>query len=314
MQQTLAKKILSIAGGIEITHSELIQPLWSNYGELLRVSLEGSKHTSVIVKHISLPNRDTHPRGWNTDLSQQRKLKSYKVETAWYQGFGQKTDTECKTPEFIGFSKKGNERILVMEDLNTSGFPLRKQEVSIHEMQACLYWLAHFHSKFMGSQPTDLWEKGSYWHLDTRPDEWHTMSNVRLKNAAKTIDQELSRATFQTIIHGDAKLANFCFAEDGFKVAAVDFQYVGKGCGVKDVAYFLSSCLHEEALDAHAGKLLQYYFESLQEGLDRYHQDFDKQALVEEWERLYPYAWADFYRFLDGWSPGHWKVHGYSKM
>ena len=24
-------------------------------------------------------------------------------------------------------------------------------------------------------------------------------------------------------------------------------------------------------------------------------------------------AWTDFYRFLKGWSPGHWKIHSYSE-
>jgi len=28
---------------------------------------------------------------------------------------------------------------------------------------------------------------------------------------------------------------------------------------------------------------------------------------------LYSVAWTDFYRFLKGWSPGHWKIHSYSE-
>jgi Ser/Thr protein kinase RdoA (MazF antagonist) len=59
---------------------------------------------------------------------------------------------------------------------------------------------------------------------------------------AAVIDQVLNNCSYQTIVHGDAKLANFCFSKEG-AVSAVDFQYVGGGCGMKDVAYFLGSCL-----------------------------------------------------------------------
>ena len=92
-----------------------------------------------------------------------------------------------------------------------------------------------------------LWECGSYWHLGTRPDELAALEDGPLKTTAPLIDQALRQSQFQTIIHGDAKLANFCFARhhntaNGSTVAAVDFQYVGAGCGIKDVTYFLGSC------------------------------------------------------------------------
>ncbi|ELR71518.1 hypothetical protein C900_02581 [Fulvivirga imtechensis AK7] len=206
---------------------------------------------------------------------------------------------------------KGNELLLIMEDLNASGYHIRldPDEVTLENAKNCLTWLANFHARFMGVAPLGLWPVGAYWHLDTRPDEWERMENVSLKHAAKDIDDRLQRAKYQTIVHGDAKLANFCFSETS-AVAAVDFQYVGKGCGMKDVAYFISSCFDEEASAIHESELLGHYFKQLEVTLDN---KIDYQQVKDEWSLLYPYAWADFYRFLDGWSPGHWKMHDYSK-
>ena len=34
----------------------------------------------------------------------------------------------------------------------------------------------------------------------------------------------------------------------------------------------------------------------------------------KEWRKLYPYVWCDFYRFLKGWSPGHYKLNSYSEQ
>ena len=78
-----------------------------------------------------------------------------------------------------------------------------------------------------------------------------------------TIDARLSRCRYQTLVHGDAKIANFCLPPEGGSVAAVDFQYVGGGCGMKDVAYFLSSCLEPYELSQKAPPLLDHYFDAL---------------------------------------------------
>jgi len=123
----------------------------------------------------------------------------------------------------------------------------------------------------------------------------------------------LNSAQYQTLIHGDAKVANFCFSADGQSVAAVDFQYVGGGCGMKDVAYFFGSCLSEDECEAWLDELLDEYFIVLRQALNARHHDINFDALESEWRQLFPVAWVDFHRFLLGWMPNHWKVNDYSR-
>lgn len=304
--------ILDKTGASTIIRTQSVQTLWSGYGEIKRYFLAGGgTYSSVIVKHIQLPEKSQHPRGWNTALSHQRKLTSYQVERAWYQQFAHQTTTECRVPTSYHAVEKGNELLLIMEDLDASGYSIRlhPNAVKLTDAKSCLSWLAHFHGTFMGVAPTGLWPEGTYWHLATRPEELEQMHNSALKRAAHGIDDRLKRATFQTLVHGDAKLANFCFG-DTERVAAVDFQYVGRGCGMKDVAYLISSCFDEQTCERYEKELLHHYFNQLELSVDN---SIDFQLLKKEWMSLYRYAWADFYRFLDGWSPGHWKMDGYSK-
>ena len=51
----------------------------------------------------------------------------------------------------------------------------------------------------------------------------------------------------------------------------------------------------------------------LRDALARAGKELDFAALEQDWRELYPVAWTDFYRFLQGWSPGHWKLHRYSE-
>ncbi len=303
--------ILKLTHATAISHEETVQKLWSDYGVIKRYHLTGGKCPSIIVKHIQLPEKQQHPKGWNTSVSHQRKLQSYQVERHWYQNYAKETSEFCRVPICFEAIEKRNNLLLVLEDLNASGFHLRNNPETITILQAknCLSWLAHFHAQFMGKAPEGLWPVGTYWHLATRPDEWNQMANLPLKEMAVEIDEHLNQAKFQTLVHGDAKLANFCFSEQD-EVAAVDFQYVGRGCGMKDVAYFISSCFEEEACAQNESELLQHYFNQLEVAMAN---DVDFPDLKEEWSNLYRYAWADFYRFLDGWSPGHWKMHSYSE-
>ena len=287
--------------------------MWSGYGKILRLGLHDSPYDTVIVKHIDLPDKKHHPRGWNTDLSHKRKVKSYRVETDWYTHWSNRCDVNCKVPMCLAHKTIGEETLIVLEDLDAAGYPKRKQSASFEQMKICLSWLAHFHATYMNEKPSYLWKTGTYWHLDTRPDELKVLDDKPLKDAAKTIDQILKRCEFQTFVHGDAKLANFCFSRNYKNVAAVDFQYVGGGCGMKDVAYFVGSCLYEEQCAQMESNILNYYFKVLKQALQSKGKGADIDAVENEWREMYYVAWTDFHRFIKGWSPGHWKINGYSE-
>jgi hypothetical protein len=232
---------------------------------------------------------------------------------AWYNDWSARCSDVCRVPYCYAVVRQEREWLMILEDLDVSGFPARREGVDRISLHACLQWRANFHATFLGDQPLGLWETGTYWHLATRPDEWEAMEDGRLKQAAGSIDQRLNECRFQTLVHGDAKLANFCFSETGGRVAAVDFQYVGGGCGMKDVAYFIGSCVDESRLEVCLGELLDYYFQQLHAALMAQGKALDWPALEAEWRSMFPLAWTDFYRFLIGWMPGHWKVNAYSQ-
>lgn len=292
---------------------EVVQELWSGYGRILRVALSSSSRESIIVKHIAPPGKRHHPRGWTTDRSHQRKVKSYQVETEWYRNWSDRCDETCRIPAFLTADQSNEETFLLLEDLNTSGYPKRFTLPRGAQIESCLTWLAEFHATFLGESPTGLWETGTYWHLATRPDEFTALTDGPLRTAAPALDRLLSKAKYQTFVHGDAKLANFCFSPDGSKVAALDFQYVGQGCGMKDVAYFIGSCLDEAACEEQETELLDAYFRSLRHSLTSQQNKLNPDAVETEWRELFPVAWTDFHRFLKGWCPGHWKINSYSE-
>ncbi len=312
---------------------ETVQGLWSGFGQIERVQIDsasshlataiapqavrfGAPHTknsnttqssntaqSAIVKLIRLPDKAAHPRGWDSPESNARKIKSYSIEANWYRHYAAECKASCRVPQYLADGVLDESlRWILIEDLDNQ-FPLRRSQLSLDEASICIQWLASFHRQFLDVKANDLWPVGTYWHLATRQKEFEAMQASKLKSVAAELDARLNLAEHQTLVHGDAKVANFCFSEEMKAVAAVDFQYVGRGVGVKDLAYFLGSCLNEQDILINEAMLLDQYFRALDAG----------PAVEAEWRELYVIAWTDFYRFLDGWMPAHQKINAYTR-
>ena len=305
--ESIHNRIIVVTGAVSIVSIDEIQPLWNNYGSLLRILLRGSSNfKTVILKLIQIPTELKHPKGFANNLSNQRKICSYEVEECWYNRFNDSVAlSESPTPTCIDTWQTEDGTCILLEDLNNRGYSNRLYHCTRDNITTVIRWLANFHASHLNASAIGLWKCGTYWHLATRPDELNTIQGTRLHRFASFIDARLNTARFQTIIHGDAKLANFCFNQSGDAVAAVDFQYVGRGCGMKDLAYFISSCMTETEAKQSESFVLKVYFDFLQAALKE--SDIDDQALETEWRSLYPVAVADFQRFILGWSPSHFK-------
>ncbi|MFC3092780.1 DUF1679 domain-containing protein [Alteromonas sediminis] len=305
--------LAQIRNGLQDSSIEFVQQiqrLWSDYGQIVRlVSRNSGKH--YVAKVVSSETPGAHPRGWNTLTSHERKVRSYAIEATFYQKYAHLTSAKCLVPAYQTSTSFSGGSVLIMQDLDALGYTEKPTSPTMDGLHQAVIWLANFHATFLATKGEGLWPIGTYWHLSTRQDEWQAMPDGLVKQHAKTIDSALHNASFQTLVHGDAKVANLCFHVSGTGVAAVDFQYVGRGPGVKDLAYLLASALDNEGLYQHGDQMLDVYLNEFISALTIRQCELDRKPIEREIHMLYPVAWADYYRFLLGWNPDSWKICDY---
>ncbi len=297
--------IATALGARGAKHAKRIQSLWSGYGELFRIELDGGPHRTAIVKWARPPSGTVVGAA---DASTTRKLRSFENEGAFYRTLAPRCDETCRVAALLASRANTADRewVLVLEDLDATGYPARAHESNSGQLDGVLAWLASFHARFLGERDPQF-GAGTYWHLETRRNELPAILDAELRTAAPTLARRLSGAQYQTTIHGDAKDANFCFARDGKDLAAVDFQYTGRGCGVMDVAYLLYG-RGDEPADGLDRPHLDAYFRHLRAALALRTDAVDVDAVEAEWRELYPVARLDFCRFLAGWRPSLWQA------
>jgi aminoglycoside phosphotransferase (APT) family kinase protein len=277
----LLTTVKALTGARRARRGRRIQSLWRGYGEVVLVHLEGGPAPTVVAKHVR-PPAGAHPR----------KLRSYAVETHWYRSVAPELAGLPRCPAFHGASTDGDERIIVLEDLLGAGFSAPLPRGPGPGRTAALGWLAQLHASALGAPTTGLWPVGTYWHLETRQAELAATPDPRWRAEAPALDAALRGARFQTLVHGDAKPANFLWSPARGACAAVDFQYLGGGPGIRDVVYLLD-------VDDPEDPALEAYFRALRGALGP---AVDAAALEAEWRALVPVAARDFQRFLAGWG------------
>jgi hypothetical protein len=303
--QAEATRMLALIDGKPPTSAvrvESMQSLWSGMGGVFLLD------DRVVLKTAKYPGKN-EGHGTRNPLSPARDVESYRCEAAFYERQAPRLlappiSIELPKPLLVESDSLGF--ALCMSRLD--GQPARGS-LDGAEARAALEWLAKFHAAFWGLKRGELGglqQQGTYWYLDTRPDELKQVGKTgwagRLRSAARALDERCKADALLTCVHGDAKSANIFFRKDsaGKEVAQFfDFQYVGLAPPTKDLCYLLSTATNAEPGSAEEDGFLRHYLTVLAAGLtERGITPPGMRALRQSLD----VASADLARFLCGWG------------
>ena len=286
----------------------LVQSLWAGMGAVYELAItQGANATPLVViaKRISLPAQCN-------SIGDARKKTSYECEASFYaNGHAERAIAAgCAVPRPLLVERHADGDVTIVM---TKLAGRRVAQMAVAQTEVALRWLARLHAAYWGARADaavsrtpegGLQPQGTYWYLDTRPDELAAMPTRgwegRLRMAAGAIDERLKADPMQTICHGDAKDENMLFDDDG--VGMCDFQYCGKGPPSKDVAYVLI-CASAEAGEEE--RLIEAYHAELSRLLRA---QGDSVPARDHLDDAIALSHADLGRWMSGW--GWWGLRG----
>ena len=287
------------SAAVQLLSHHKVCSLWAGFGSIYDISTTTNEH--FIVKSVALPQQCT-------SIGDLRKKKSYECEANFYDnGVAERLlEIGCAVPRPLHVNRTGTITICMTKLTGTASSNLSGEEAA-----ACMKWFANLHSEYWGSKRADAavaqgcQVQGTYWYLDTRPDEFDAMPNHgwegQLKKCAKKIDGYLrTEECFPTILHGDGKGANMLFATDSTTGVVIpqlyDFQYCGKGSCMKDLAYFLTCAVTQDKEEV----LMSTYHHELKTYLRA---KWNEEApTLHRLQEVLEVCIADLGRFMSGWG------------
>eukprot|EP00798_Chlamydomonas_sp_ICE-L_P026411 gene26411-17510_t len=240
----------------KIVSERSIQSLWAGYGHVFRLEaeMEDGSRRNLIAKQVNPPQA--------SGIGHERKLHSYAVEACFYKTCAASLlspPTSLPVPQPVYVNAADNEFTFVLTDLTDD-----------HLYPVAISWLARLHAHYWErvDDLDGLWECGSYWHLETRQEEFESMGRewADLKAVAPRVDSLLRgmqpdgsfSKRHQTVIHGDMKAANIVFSSGGRAFGSRDL-----------IMLFCSSANARDLEDPSTEKaLLQHYHSTLLDHLE----------------------------------------------
>ncbi len=223
-----------------------------------------------------------------TSRATAKLLKLYLRETSFYKELRPQVDIPTPHIDFVEYSADDDDFLIVMEDLSNSRPVDQLAGITRHDAETALAALVGLHASTAGR--TDLFSlpwiggvsaelgplyfqslPGLFTQFLERYDDvldHETRSAVTLirdKFVELMTGIALATPVVTCVIHGDYRTDNLIFDARGGEVpfAVVDWQTLGSGSPMSDVAFFLTTSLDTEDRRATERELIEFYLEHL---------------------------------------------------
>jgi hypothetical protein len=254
-----------------------------------------SSDGSVVRSIAKAPSKDA------TSRATAAMQHLYFRETSFYQHLASEIDT--RTPQcFFAERDDDDNFLLLLEDMSPSAQIDQFDGLSFEQAKTGLYELAGLHGPTLGDSTLHAadWLGGASESLrplyaavlpalfDQFLDRYSGAIDEPLRAFVQRLGNELSlfsgyEAPFAAVTHGDFRTDNVLFEGSGGRVplAVVDWQTIGVGSPLLDVAYFITTSLTPEDCETNEHALLEYYLNCLGE----YDVDYPQQLAMYEFAR-----------------------------
>ena len=249
----------SLAGPVESVQSVPLEAPGYSGASLSRVFLEhpGARQTRLVLKRIQLGSNWVADRSGDTVGREAALLDERALDSVW---------TVFSSP-YRAYAHRGQSVAILMDDLTDHLLPDADDPLTVGQEDGLLSALANLHAMFWEDDALDLpWLASPLQILGLLASEtlprnigdmqvapvlelavqgWDRAFSLLPGAAANVLRQPLEQVAAEyidlprTLVHGDAKIANFAFLPGG-RVAAFDWALVGAGPCTLDLGWYLA--------------------------------------------------------------------------
>lgn len=236
------------------------------YGQLLRL------HLTYRGKSAGLPATLIAKFSSDNKAMRDRSIDAYQREVNFYRRLAPHIDLPTPHCYYAEIDAKSGNHLILLQDLFPAQSGSRSSGCTTEQARLAIHHIAKLHADWWGKVANSklAWLPDPRGHLDPQPlqaqyDEWwprfYQQAQAQLPGHLVPLSQALgSRRAFlrhhlfsqapRTLIHRDFQLDNLFFSTPSqamtfaaIPFAIVDWQFLSRGLGVWDIAYFLSENL-----------------------------------------------------------------------